>query len=165
MQVLSLFAFVCLSLYWDLTRRKQEPKEDFLLAARMSADEAAKLGFISEAVAQVGDGIPRGSEVARQFPHLMKAYDEYRAEMERKCQPITERFACSAACGIEASKLSGLRRCTGPCPLELKAYYCTSECHKLVSGHPYGSTPSLMLIGRTGSGTNSSVARTRPPRT
>ena len=134
-QMLSLFAFVCLSRYWDLKGREEESEEHYLLAARLSADEAARQGFISEAVAQVGDGIPHDGEAARRFTNLMKAVDEYHAEMTRKCQPITERFACSAGCGIEASKLSGLRRCGGPCPLELKARYCTSECQKLVSAN------------------------------
>ena len=108
-----------------------------LLRAVASADAAVRLGFASNTtvvVARKVDGSAWKDEMFAAYPALSAAYEEYKTFVERKEQPIdlSKWVACSAGCGIEASKASGLSRCSGRCPPTIKPLYCSKECQIIV---------------------------------
>lgn len=169
----SLWASVRLRVYESYDPNTESARErlemrSWLFSAGKCANHASDLHLVSLAVIEVAQTISQSSaceEAFNKFSHLKTAYDEYKACKERKDQPPTQSIPCAAECGIYASKLSGLLRCTGQCPLELKPLYCTKECQKLVSAHFIFTTVLLLLTAccRTGNGTSLSVVWTLHP--
>ena len=130
----SLFAAIFMEFCLYPGEERGFSKEMFFLMARFYADRAAQLGLVSEAAIEIAESsaLPEDVHPLAKFTALKAAYDDYRAEVERLSRPVAEWFPCSAGCGIEASKLSGLYRCSGQCTPDLKPRYCSKECQRLV---------------------------------
>ncbi|KAH9485659.1 hypothetical protein JR316_0002569 [Psilocybe cubensis] len=60
-----------------------------------------------------------------------RQYEENQAKIARKRALNASRYRCAApGCEIEADKGSKLSRCSGPCDIDKKPYYCTQECQR-----------------------------------
>ena len=120
---------------------------DAVERAGFFANEAASLGFISPTVLMVGaqmrqimdapivPGVDYSGHLRRikEFNFLFEVLDRRSQEVERersrqdaKVAKAPNSYRCAApGCGIEATKKSGLLRCSGKCPVELKPSYCS----------------------------------------
>lgn len=166
---LSLLAWIYLESH-RMFKDEDEDKETSdaaLRYAQMFAESCAQIDFVSQVVLNVGAATvaTANRRAFATYPHLRAAYEDYLKQLSRKGCPVLDNFACTAGCGVYASKLAGLRRCTGACPPTHKAYYCTKECQKIVRELIVGSVCSLTLPCRTGRATSLSAAPTRPPQT
>ncbi|KAK7685574.1 hypothetical protein QCA50_011441 [Cerrena zonata] len=125
---------------------------DAVERAGFFADGAASFGFISPTVLLVGSRVKeiinaptlpgvdyRGHlQRFRNFDFLLAAVARREKEMMAetlnhnvKVSKAPNAYRCAApGCGIEATKKSGLLRCAGRCPIEIKPSYCSKECQK-----------------------------------
>ena len=127
---------------------------DSVFRAANCADNAAALGLVSPAVISIGTKLARyktqyptaDEELSfdaprfRKLTFLHEALErrnrEYEAEQQQRELKTSHRpamYICAAeGCGIEATKKSGLKACSGACPAERKPRYCSKECQKKV---------------------------------
>lgn len=125
---------------------------DGVYRAAQCADEAAQLGFVSPATLCIADKIHKYRTVPNNFRlnsnapcfqelgFLWKAHEERMKEVEAEASERNAKTArrpaayrCAAVgCGIEATSKSGLVRCSGKCPADVKPSYCSKECQRKV---------------------------------
>lgn len=147
----------CLAHAWD--EKSLDPDGitvniDSIYRAAECADIAAELGFVSPVTITLGTKItnmrarlpnsdPKLSLDAPRFKELhffWKAHEdrmqEYEKELSKREVKTARRpaaYLCAAVgCGIEATSKSGLMRCSGKCPVDLKPSYCSKECQRKV---------------------------------
>lgn len=145
---------VLASAWMDIATRGTASQIDLesLHRAALFANNAAALGFVPPIVLVVAKrledfgarsaadwekrvGIPYDPKYAR-FEYLWEAFDRRVEEMERELRAQDKKVAkrpssyCCAApgCGIIATKKAALLKCSGGCPAESKAHYCSKEC-------------------------------------
>ncbi|EJD36499.1 hypothetical protein AURDEDRAFT_174458 [Auricularia subglabra TFB-10046 SS5] len=144
-----------LSAAWMDIATREMPKHmdmDALRRAAKFANSAAALGFVPPVVlfvakrlAELGArsaaewearlGVPYDSRYG-EFEHMWEAFDrrveEMEAELKAQGKKVAKRptsYCCAApGCGITATKKAALLRCSGGCPAETKAHYCSKEC-------------------------------------
>ncbi|GJE99798.1 zinc finger MYND domain-containing protein [Phanerochaete sordida] len=126
-----------------------------LCAGAQMANGAAMLGLFSRATMAVGQafedaGYRRNRRDAlvtlpanrsnddmlrwvASFATFWRGFDIRKRAFDRKVipKPDEEKVACSAGCGIVASKANATKRCAGKCPLRFKPMYCSKSCQKL----------------------------------
>ncbi|GJE99800.1 zinc finger MYND domain-containing protein [Phanerochaete sordida] len=146
--------------YLRLANYKENPADElplikhFVTAAHY-ANKAAKLGFWSLAMFLVGKtltegGYRRSSQDALAEPRdgqsledslrwvagfapFWDGFDRRQRGFMRRAtlKPEDERIACTAGCGIVASRRSAMKKCAGRCPPHLKPVYCSRSCQQL----------------------------------
>ncbi|CAL1699048.1 unnamed protein product [Somion occarium] len=121
---------------------------DCVSRAAFFANEAISYGFTSPSTLYVGAGIRRllntpripgvdynrFDEFSFSFEAIAKRDEEVveiASRREAKVSKAPNAYHCATpGCGIEATKKSGLLRCAGKCPAELKPSYCSKECQR-----------------------------------
>lgn len=138
--------------YESATANADEWNIDALLRAAQFANNAAALGFVSPYVLNVArsaNDIGARNRSAWRFDHpfnpgfaplefLWGAYEARLAEMdaedkkqEKKITKNPTSYRCaSPSCGITVTKKATLLKCSGGCPPDQKAHYCSPECQK-----------------------------------
>jgi hypothetical protein len=122
---------------------------DHLYRAGKLADMAAALGFVSPNILGIAGrieevGLRRQADCRfnvdttryGELEFLWSAFEAHRARMNSKDQQRDSKaskapnlYRCAAeGCGIEATSKSGLSKCSGPCPTDVKPSYCSKEC-------------------------------------
>ena len=117
------------------------------------ANRCAGLGFVPPVVLRVAERmeflglrnpaqslvrLPPKVNVAlfAQLESLWEAWNNRKEEIAREKEKREEKvgkrrnayFCAAEGCGIEATKKSGLKTCSGPCPANVKPAYCSREC-------------------------------------
>ena len=132
---------------------------DDLYRAAHLANGSASLGFVSPVVLAIGARVEmiglrqqatcpfRAVDTSRfaALEFLWKVTDARTGELDKKYQKRDAKvsqapnlYICAAeGCGIEGTSRSGLLKCSGKCPLGVKASYCSKECQKAVSSASY----------------------------
>lgn len=148
--------------------------------AGFCADFAASRGLISPTTLLVASHLERLLQnlhmleewIRADFKAKASGYKALWAALERRNQALAERdrkraakvgrapnaYACARnGCPIKATSKMALRRCTGPCPEEVKPAYCGVECQRLVRAYfstaycvPSGLVSDIVISTRTG---------------
>ena len=141
---------------WELKQLPDDEPDvwniDSVWRAGAFADDCASLGFISPVVLMIGTGIqdlmsipeipearhPRFQEFVflwEVVERRNREYDEEKKKRDGKVAKAPNAYICAAqGCGIEGTRKSGLLRCAGKCPSNIKPSYCSKECQKAVRG-------------------------------
>jgi hypothetical protein len=128
--------------------------DDLYRAGRL-ADACASLGLVTPSVLWIAGRVQRvglrrqsdckfrGVDTARfeKLDFLWEVADARAAELDAehrmrdvKVSKAPSRYRCAAeGCGIESTRKTGLYRCSGKCPADLKPSYCSKECQIAVS--------------------------------
>jgi hypothetical protein len=133
---------------------KETLQIDDLYRAGELADACASYGLITPIVLFIGTRIEtvglrrqadcrfRGTDTTRfeMLEFLWAALEARNAEIQAekqkrdaKASKAPNLYQCAAdRCGIEATKKSGLSRCSGPCLPDVKPSYCSKDCQRAV---------------------------------
>ena len=156
-RLLKARALSCLSsAYFDKSFLPDETLQiDDLYRAAQLANASASLGLVSPVVLAIAGRVEKvglrrqadchfeGIDTSRFeiLEFLWKVADARTEEMDKKHQKRNAKvshtpnlYICAAeGCGIEGTSRSGLLRCSGKCPPDVKPSYCSKECQKAVS--------------------------------
>lgn len=145
-------AFACLADYHWETRIVDGVtwNIDSVYRAALSADSCIAYGLVTPNTLWIGNKtrellsqpFQAGKNNSRfgRLDSLWDALDTRQKEMEaeddkrrKKVSKAPNMYMCAAqGCGIQATKKSGLSRCAGSCPQELKPGYCSKSCQRAV---------------------------------
>jgi hypothetical protein len=127
--------------------------DDFRRASQL-ADACASFGLVTPIVLMVANkieriGLRRQAECKfrdldttpfEQLEFLWRAADACSSEVaaedrhrDAKTSKAPNLYQCAAeGCGIQATRVKGLRQCSGNCPPDVKPSYCSKECQRMV---------------------------------
>ena len=141
--------------------------------AALHAAAAVRSGLVSQAVINIGFEAKkyiREPWKLEYFTGLFAAVREAGRDMGRREDRWAERLADNAAayvcaaegCEVKGRHQSGLRKCAGICPHDMKPHYCSKTCQKKVSVHFLIHCSSVQQgCGRIGLGTRPYASRAR----